>query len=115
MIERKSYFVSLDKETITEMSIPDTAEYEILATQEELEEFRALLAKEKKENFWFAMRNIVFKPFAEGEVEGIREEMDENLMRAYRFLYEHGTMETKEKLAQAGLVKEIVRDFDEKD
>jgi len=110
---KKSYFVSLDKETITEMSIPDTAEYEIRVTQEELEEFNVLLRKNKHENFWFAMRNLVFKPFAEGEVEGMREDMDENLMKAYRFLYEHGTMETKEKLAQAGLVKEVVRDFDE--
>lgn len=113
MTTKKSYFVSLDKETITEMSIPDTVEYEIRVTQEELEQFNVLLRRNKSENFWFAMRNLVFKPFAEGEVEGMREDMDDNLMKAYRFLYEHGTMETKEKLAQAGIVNEMVRKFEE--
>lgn len=113
MALRKSYFVSLDKETITEMSIPDTAEYEIIVTQEELEQFKMLLRSNESDDFWFAMRNLVFKPFAEDEVEGMREDMDDNLMRVYQYLYNFGSMETKEKLIATGLVQEITRDFNE--
>lgn len=111
MDTRKSYFVSLDKETITEISIPDTAEYEIVVTQEELEQLRILMSRNGNENFWFAMRNLIFKPFAEGEVESMRETMDENLMSIYQFLFDYGTNETKEKLASAGLVDEVFRGF----
>ena len=104
MVERKTYYVSLDKETITEVSIPDTAEYEIEATQEELAVFRTILDRNKKENFWFGMKNLVITPFAEDDVEDKREQMDDNLMAAFQFIYDHGTEKTKRDLEEARII-----------
>lgn len=105
-LERKSYFISMDKQRIDKESIGDTAEYEVLVTSDELETFKSYIAANNTRNFWFAMQNITFKPFNEVEVDDMRAEDDENLMKAYKFIYAHGTEETKRKLAEIGFTGE---------
>lgn len=102
MTTKKSYFISMDKETITEVSIADTAEYEVLANIEEITYFKSLLRENESTDFWFAMRNIAFKPFNEEEPEKMRRREDDNILRAYQFIYDYGTAETKEKLRSIG-------------
>lgn len=36
------------------------------------------------------------------EVDGMRQESDDNLMKAFQFIYRYGTVETKEKLSEIG-------------
>jgi|SRR5690625_729417 len=102
MPERKSYFISLDKQRISEVSVPDTIEYEVYVTNDELETFRSLIRDNDHRDFWYAMSNIVFKPFEENEVDEMRKQDDDNLMKAYRFIYHYGTDETRQKLAEIG-------------
>ena len=102
MTTKRSYFISMDKETITEVSIGDTTEYEVLANTEEITYFKSLLRENERSDFWFAMRNIPFKPFNEEEPEKMRRREDDNILRAYQFLFDHGTPETKEKLREIG-------------
>ena|SRR5690625_5214192 len=102
MVNKKTYFISFDKETISEVSVPDTVEYEVYVTKEELEEFKSLIRENEQRNFWFATRNLLLKPFNEKEVDGMRQESDDNLMKAFQFIYRYGTVETKGKLREIG-------------
>jgi len=102
MSEKKSYFISLDKERIDDISIPDTIEYEVLLTNEELEVVRRLIRDNDHRDFWYAMKNITFTSFNEKEVDDMRKEDDDNLMRTYQLIYRHGTEETRQKLRDMG-------------
>lgn len=102
MIERRAYYISLEKRTISEISVPDTTEYEVWVTPDELEFFNKLLKENDRNDFWFAMVNIPLKPFAEKEVDDMRKEDYDNLMKMYQFLYKYGTQETKRKLEEVG-------------
>lgn len=102
MENKKTYFISFDKETISEVSVPDTVEYEVYVTKEELEEFKSLIRENERRDFWFATRNLLLKPFNEKEVDDMRREDDDNLMKAFQFIYRYGAVETKEKLKEIG-------------
>src|SRR5690625_4713488 len=102
MTEKKSYFISLDKERIDDISIPDTTEYEVLLTNEELEVIRRLIRENDHRDFWYAMKNITFTSFNEEEVDDLRKEDDDNLMKTYKLIYRYGTEETKQKLRDMG-------------
>lgn len=106
MPEKKSYFISLDKERIDEISIPDTTEYEVLLTPEELEVIKRLIHDNDHRDFWFAMKNVTFKPFNEKPVDDMRKSDDENLMKMYKLIYRYGTAETKSKLREMGFKDE---------
>jgi len=103
---RKRYFVSINKETIMRVSVPDADEYEIYATEEEITNFRRLLATKENSNFWFTIQNLLFDPLAASENELIRDEENENLKYIYQFVYHHGTEETKEKIRSLGIIRE---------
>jgi len=112
MNERKTYFISFDKERISEVSVPDTVEYEVNVTEDELNIFRTIMRENKHRNFLFATRNLLLKPFNEREVDEMRSEDDINLMRAFQFIYEYGTEETKQKLREMGYDPQL-EDFKE--
>lgn len=106
MPEKKSYFISLDKERIDEISIPDTTEYEVMLTNEELEVIKRLIIDNDHRDFWYAMKNITFKSFDEKRVDDMRKEDDDNLMKTYKLIYHYGTDETKQKLREIGFKDE---------
>lgn len=106
MPEKKSYFISLDKERIDEISIPDTTEYEVVLTSEELEVIKRLIKDNDHRDFWFAMKNITFTSFNEKPVDDMRKKDDDNLMETYRLIYRYGTDETKRKLREMGFKNE---------
>lgn len=101
-MERKAYFISLDKRTINDISVPDTMEYEVWITPDELKRFEALLRESEKNDSWFALVDLPLKPFAEDEVDEMRKEDHENLMQVYQFLFQYGTKETRRKLEEVG-------------
>lgn len=103
--KRKSYFISLDKRTVSEVSVPDTVEYEVIAKPSEIVMFESILRDNDSKDFTFAVKNIPFKPFAEGEVDEMRQESDDNIMEVYEFMYNFGTEETREKLKEVGYRK----------
>ena len=93
---RKSYFVSLDKQEITDVSIPDTTEFEIKATENEIEELNNLF-KEKDKREKNAVEFLI-KPFNEWGADDEREAYDDYLISIYDELYKLGTPETKQKI-----------------
>lgn|SRR5699024_508620 len=102
--KRKTYYISLDNKTVSKTNTPET-DYEVSATPTEIVKFENLLKENDDNDFVFAAKSIPFKPFAEGEVEGMREETHDNYMQAYQFIYKHGTEETREKLKEIGYDK----------
>lgn len=101
MPEKKSYFVSLDKQTITRVSVPDTTEYEVLLNSAELTMFKALISN-YDDGVWSTMENIVFKPFDENNGDLMSKQEDDNLIEVYHYMYRYGTDATRTKLAEIG-------------
>ncbi len=99
--QRKTYYISLAKREVSEANTPEM-EYEVYATATEMVKFEALMNANDDNEFFFAVKNLPFKPFAEREVEGLREETHDNNIHAYEFLYKFGTEETREKLKEIG-------------
>lgn len=106
MGNRKQYFVSINKETIMKVSIPDADEYEIYVTEGEATELRRLLMTKDNHNFWFTIQNILFDPLAKSENEQLSDDLNENLRHIYQFVYHHGTAETKEKIESLDLLED---------
>lgn len=96
------YYISLVKGTVSKVSVPDTVEYEVYATPADIEKLNRLLEENHERDVSFAALNIPFKPFAEGEVDEMREKDDDNLDEVFKFLYTFGTDETREKLKEVG-------------
>lgn len=101
-VEKNVYYISLDKKSVSKESVADTMEYEVYATPEDIVKFEGLLQSNDDKDFVFALKSIPFKPFAEKEVDEMREETDDNLMEAYEFIYTFGTEKTREKLKEIG-------------
>ncbi|GIO24573.1 hypothetical protein [Oceanobacillus sp. J11TS1] len=102
MMTRKKYFVTVDTEEISEVSLPDDGiEYEIYATPEEVKEIEVLFAR-KDENAKDAVK-FVGKPFDEWGADAKRNKYEAYLITLYRKLYELGTDETKKKIKELNL------------
>lgn len=103
MAETKDlYYISLDKRRVSKVSVPDTVEYEVHATPSDIVRFKVLLEENDGRDGSFALFNMPLKPFAEVEVDEMRDESNDNLIKAYEFMYSFGTEETREKLKEVG-------------
>lgn len=103
MNKKRHYFVTIDKGDIREMSIPDNSvEYEIHATPEEMKEVEMLFV-EKRKNAKDAAK-FIGKPFDEWGADDERNEYETNLIKIYQKIYNLGTLTTKEKIKEIGLL-----------
>ncbi|WP_042223780.1 hypothetical protein [Oceanobacillus manasiensis] len=103
MDQRKHYFVKITEKEINEVSIPDrSAEYEIVANNEEVEEIRELFLHENKN----AKNSVEYlsKPFDEWGADDERNSYDDHLITVYRKVYKLGTDKTKEKIGELGIL-----------
>lgn len=99
---RKKYYVTVDTEEISEVSLPENGiEYEILATPEEIKEIEVLFARKEK-NAKDAVK-FVGKPFDERPVDAKRDNYETYLIALYRKLYDLGTNETRNKIKELQL------------
>lgn len=104
MIEKKHYFVRIDKEEIRDMSIPESGiEYEIYATPDEMKEIEILFA-EKHKNAKGAVK-FLGEPFDEWGADDERSDYETSLIKIYQKVYQLGTPTTKEKIKEIGLEK----------
>lgn len=104
MNEKKQYFVTVDKEDIREISIPESGiEYEVYASPNERKEIEMLFVEKDKS----AKGAVEFlgKPFDEWGADDERNRYDNNLIKVYQKIYELGTPSTKEKIKETGLLK----------
>ncbi|WP_080875402.1 hypothetical protein [Oceanobacillus timonensis] len=99
---RKKYYVTVDTEEVSEVSLPENGiEYEIYATQEEVKEIEVLFARKDK-NAKDAVK-FVGKPFDERPVDRKRDNYEAYLIAIYRKLYDLGTDETKNEIKELHL------------
>ncbi|UUI04113.1 hypothetical protein NP439_05350 [Oceanobacillus jeddahense] len=99
---RKKYYVTVDTEEISEVSLPDNGiEYEIYATPEEVKEIEVLFTR-KEQNAKDAVK-FVGKPFDERPVDAKRANYEGDLIALYRKLYDLGTDETKKEIKELRL------------
>ncbi|MEC5422704.1 hypothetical protein QGM71_04240 [Virgibacillus sp. C22-A2] len=102
MTNKKHYYVTVDKQEIRDISIPDNGvEYKIIANQKEKEEIEELFrAKDKNEK---DAVKFLAKPFDEWGADDKREDYDNKMIELYRKVYELGTSETKREINNLGL------------
>lgn len=104
MNNRKHYFVTVDKQDIREMSIPDNGiEYEIIAGPEDIEEIRHLFRSQNRETF--GALSYLRKPFDEWGADDRRAAYDADLILLYRKIFETGTEKTKEEIREMGILE----------
>lgn len=96
MSNRKSYFVSISKQEITDISIPGSNGFEIKATDDDIVELNRLF--NKKDDHGTTAVEYLAKPFNEWGADDERDEFESYLMSVYRKLYELGTNETREQI-----------------
>ncbi len=99
---KKTYYISLDERTVSKVSFAGRNEYEVYATPSDIARFEVLFDENHDRDLYYALIDIPFKPFAEGEVDEMREESEANIVDIYKFIYNFGTKETREKLKSLG-------------
>ncbi|WP_390308128.1 hypothetical protein [Virgibacillus sediminis] len=103
MAEKKYYYVTVDTEEVREVSVPDSGiEFEIYATEGQVEELRQLFIKRNKRAV--DASNYVHKPFDEWGADEERASYDKYMVEIYRKVYELGTARTKEKINELGII-----------
>lgn len=101
MTERKTYFITVDTEDIRETSIPDGIEYEVYASQSEINEIKELFDK-KDQDTKNAVKYLA-KPFNEWGADDERQKYDDHLIMIFRRIYDLGTEETKKNISKMGI------------
>ncbi|HZW69068.1 MAG TPA: hypothetical protein VFF20_10800 [Pseudogracilibacillus sp.] len=100
---KKRYYVSINKQSVTETSIGDADEYEIYATVEEAEALQYLLVENEDADFLEAANSILLHPLGNEDTEDLHAGSDE-LAHIYRLIYQYGTEATKQKIDSLSLL-----------
>lgn len=104
--KRESYYVTLDMAmlAITKTKTPDnTIQYQIYATDKEKDQLAALLERVKSEDF--EQQQIFQHPFDEAKADQEKRQTQDDLQDVYQMIYDLGTLETKEIIADIMPVK----------
>lgn len=100
--ERFYYYIPVDMRSVSDTSVATTNEYEVYATPSEITTFKQLINDIAEHNSIFALKSIPLKPFAEEEVDDMRKDDYDTLMKAYQFIHTYGTEETRKKVEEVG-------------
>lgn len=103
MTGRKHFFISIDTEDIREISVPEGIEYEVIATQDEINGLRNLF-HQKNMSTKGAIKFLA-KPFNETGADEERRQYDTHLMAIFQCIHDLGTEETKEEIKELGIIK----------
>ncbi|TSB45501.1 hypothetical protein [Alkalicoccobacillus porphyridii] len=98
--KRESYYVTLDMAlmAISKTKTPDnTIQYQIYATEKEKDQLASLLERVKSEDF--EQQQILQRPFDETKADQEKVQTQNDLKDVYQMLYDLGTLETKEIIA----------------
>lgn len=107
MTEEKSYYyIPVDMRSVNKTSVATNKDYEVYATSAEITTLKNLVKEISEHNSIFALKSIPFKPFAEEEVDDMRKEDYDNLMKIYQFIHKYGTEKTREQLKEVGYESE---------
>lgn len=102
-MSRERYFVTVDMAMlkISDMKLPDnTIQYEIYATNKEVDQIQALIDQISSEDF--RQEEVFQRPFEEKKADDDKERTDNELQELYTIIYDLGTIETKE------IVKDLI-------
>lgn len=98
----KNYYVSVQAGTIMERQEDGPYEFEIIATKEQVDQLQEIFEKMKtadNQSYWSS--HIPFIPYHEDKEN---DAYDLHLKKAYQFIYEHGTEETKQHIESINIL-----------
>ena len=90
MENKKTYYISVGNGQISQVKTADTYNFEIYANDEEITDLGSYV------------RSHV--PFVEYHHDSNNDRYDEQLQKAYKMIYDLGNHETKELVAQMGII-----------
>lgn len=96
-MSRERYFVTVDMAMmqISTFKTPDnTIQYEIYATNNEVDKIEALIEQIKSNDF--RQEELFQRPFQEKKADEDKEATDNELQELFKVIYDLGTIETKE-------------------
>ena len=102
METKKTYYISIGNGQISQVKTADTYNFEISANDEEITELREHFDQAYVEDLGSFVRSHV--PFVEYHHDSNNDRYDEQLQKAYRMIYDLGNHETKELVAQMGII-----------
>lgn len=101
-MKRTTYYVSIGNGEISQVKTASTYSFAIQATEEEIIKLREIFDGAYVEDMHSFWRSHV--PFLEYHHDRPNDEYDERLQQAYKMIYELGDHETKELIAQMGII-----------
>lgn len=102
METKKTYYISIGNGQISQVKTADTYNFEISANDEEITELREHFDQAYVEDLGSFVRSHV--PFVEYHHDSNNDRYDEQLQKAYKMIYDLGNHETKELVAQMGII-----------
>lgn len=91
---KKKYYISISEKRITEVSLPESAEFEILADEEDIRKLESIM-KEFDEIIEEEAFNLLTPLASHHQTDG---EYNNDLRRFYNLIYELGTEKTKKEM-----------------
>lgn len=105
-MERRLYYVKMSGEISQEFNDNDTQyDFEVIATPEEIEELRSILDKRDDQDFkTFLEAHIPYRT-EKSMMENLK--VDDQVHQIYEMIYRLGSVETKRKIEEAGLLDHV--------
>ncbi|MDM5156949.1 hydrolase [Bacillus sp. DX1.1] len=101
-MDKKTYYISVGNGEISQVKTADTYSFAIQATEEEIIELREYFDQAYREDLGSFVRSHV--PYVEYHHDSNNDRYDEQLQKAYKLIYDLGDHETKELVAQMGII-----------
>jgi hypothetical protein len=102
-LEKTTYYVSVQADTIQEQAAEEHFEFEIEATPEEIDKLQELFAeKEDAEDGTFWRAHV---PFLEYHNDEANDQYDKNLKDIYQMIHQLGCDSTKKHIESMGILQ----------
>ncbi|MFD1774037.1 hypothetical protein [Paenibacillus rhizophilus] len=102
--DKKSYFVSLKHGLIQEMR-GESGEFEVKLDDTGLSELQGRLQELEREDEYAFRRTFV--PYKSADHDDAANQFDDKTVRLYRFLWEHGTEETRRMIVSLNVLPKL--------
>jgi hypothetical protein len=100
--QKKTYYIEISSGEITQSALDSPWNYQIEATQEEIQTLRQYFDQNEAADFSNFFRAHI--PFREYHFDKENDRQDEYLKQIYQFIYQHGNHDTKQQIESMGIL-----------
>lgn len=108
--QKKTYYVSLESGEISQVKSASSWEYKIEATDEEILQLRQLFNENYSNEIGTFLRAHV--PFVEYHNDSSNDKYDQNMLKAYKMIYDLGDDEAKSFIRSQNIIADLEKGID---